>query len=281
MSEHLPPSRPLLAVVAATLMLAGCASDGRTDAERWMRRGYSASYRAPDEGERARLFGAFAGTLQTRDPMAWGALGYEDAAFEGSLAVREAGVPTRGWGAYAFRASDSRALLLQAPHSDSDKGTGTIALALYEHTGARALGLNSAHRTLPDSDQANAADTPFLLFTEAALRKSPDTLVLQVHGFGAATARRHGLSDATLVASNATREPDAGLLEFADCARASGIDARVFPIEAPYPGGTRNAVAGLVRRYPRARFMHLEMGAALRRSLLHDRMQLEALAACL
>ncbi|MEO7245412.1 MAG: hypothetical protein ABIX12_09730 [Rubrivivax sp.] len=267
------------------LIIGGCATDRRSELERWMRRGYSDYYRVPAEEERARLAdgfaSGFASEIVARDAMPWHRLGYVDAQIDDSLAVHEATPAFRGWGAYAFRLGGSRGLVVQAPHSESDIGTATIGLGLYALAGGRAVALNSAHRSLPDADQAGAADTPFLLFTHEALRAGPDTLVVQLHGFGGATARKYGLTGDTMVASNATREPDPALRAFAACARDAGIDVRLFPEEAAYPGGTRNAVGRLVRRYPQARFMHLEMGASLRASLVREPARLQALAQCL
>ncbi|MEJ7746916.1 MAG: hypothetical protein WKF61_09230 [Luteimonas sp.] len=267
------------------LTLAGCATDRGSELERWMRRGYSEYYRVPAEEERARLAhgfaSGFASGFAVQDAMPWRQLGYVDAHIDGSLALREATPAFRGWGAYAFRLGGGRRLVLQAPHSESDIGTARIGLGLYAHALGRAVALNSAHRSLPDADQAGAADTPFVMFTQEALRAGPDTLVVQLHGFGEATARKYGLTGDTMVASNATREPDPALRAFANCARVAGIDVRLFPEEAAYPGGTRNAVGRLVRHYPEARFMHLEMGVSLRASLVREPSRLQAFAACL
>lgn len=267
------------------VILAGCATDRGSELERFMRRGYSASYRAPDAQERARLAAGFAngftGTPAPQDATSWQLLDYADARIDGSRAVHETTPARRGWGAYAFRDGGGRPLVLQAPHSESDIGTARIAIGLYTHALGRAVALNSAHRSLPDADQASAGDTPFLLFTREALRVGPDTLVVQLHGFGDATARRHGLEGDSIVASNGTRDPDPSLRAFAACAVDAGIDVRVFPEDATYPGGTRNAVGQLVRQHPHARFMHLEMGAALRAALIRDPSRLEAFAACL
>jgi len=249
-----------------------------------MQRGYSEYYRAPAAEERARLADGFASGFASgfavKDATPWRQLGYVDAQIDGSLALHEATPAFRGWGAYAFRIGSGRRLVVQAPHSESDIGTARIGLGLYAH-GGQAIALNSAHRSLPDADQAGAADTPFLMFTQEALRAGPDTVVVQLHGFGEATARKYGLTSDTMVASNGTREPDPMLRTFAACARGAGIDVRLFPEEAAYPGGTRNAVGRLVRHHPEARFMHLEMGASLRASLVREPSRLRAFAACL
>ena len=267
------------------VILAGCATDRGSDLERWMRRGYSEYYRVPTEEEKARLASGFAtgfaGGLAVQDATPWPQLGYADAQIDGSLALRESKPAFRGWGAYAFRLGGGRRLILQVPHSESDIGTARIGLGLYAVGLGRGIALNSAHRSHSDADQASAADTPFLLFTQEAFRAAPDTLVVQLHGFGEVTARKHGLTGDSMVASNGTRKPDPMLRAFAACARDAGIDVRLFPEQAAYPGGTRNAVGRLVRNHPEARFMHLELGASLRASLLRDPSRLPAFAACL
>ncbi len=271
---------PAIASIAV-LILASCATDRGSDLERWMRHGYSDSYRVPTEEERARLAAGFASGFASPDAAHFQQPGFVSARINGSLALREASPAVRGWGAYAYRLVGGRHLILQAPHSESDIGTAQIGLALYTHALGSAFALNSAHRSLPDADQASASNTPFELFTRAALHAEPDKLVVQLHGFGKETARKYALTSDTLVASNGTREPDTGLRAFAACARDAGIDVRLFPEQAAYPGGTRNAVGRLVRNYPEARFMHLEMGAALRIALIREPARLQAFAACL
>lgn len=271
--------RPLF-LLPLLIAMTGCVHD--TSALRpWLRASYSETYRRPADADRTGLADAFARALRDRDPSGWAALHYESLHAEGQLAVREARPAVRGWGAYAFRDDGGRALLIQAPHSESDRDTGDIGLGVYLLARARALGLNSAHRSLPDADQAGAPDTPFLVMAEEALRLDPATVIVQIHGFGAETAERYGLSLDGAVVSNASREPDDALRAAARCMHDAGIDARLFPDEAPYPGGTRNAIGRLVARSGRGRFMHLELGSRLRRRLASDPSLLEAFASCL
>ncbi|MFC0677952.1 hypothetical protein ACFFGH_08875 [Lysobacter korlensis] len=272
--------RALVLVSVVMAAMSGCQHDPAASLDRWMLERRSATYRVPDAADREALSGAFAGSLAGRPASGWHALAYESTTAGGHVAVRETDPAHRGWGAYAFRTAEARPLLVQAPHSESDRHSGEIAYALYRETRARALAVNSAHRSLPQADQASA-DGPFTVLTREALRERADSVVLQVHGFGADTAARYGLSASTLVASNGTRVPDAALREVAACLREAGFDARLFPEEAPYPGGTRNAVGQAVREVPAARFMHFEMGADLRQELLTRPERVEAFAACL
>lgn len=276
-----PFFRALIVILVLIASMPGCRHDPAASLDRWMLERRSKTYRVPDAADREALSGAFARSLEGVAEGAWGALDYESTMRDGHVAVRETAPAHRGWGAYAFRTAGARPLLVQAPHSESDRHSGEIAYALYRHSGARALAVNSAHRALPDADQAASADGPFTLLTREALRDRADSVVLQVHGFGADTATRHGLSASSLVASNGTRSPDVQLRAVAACLGAAGFDVRLFPEQAAYPGGTRNAVGQAVRQVPAARFMHFEMGAALRRELLDRPDRMEAFAACL
>jgi len=107
------------------------------------------------------------------------------------------------------------------------------------------------------------------------------TVVVQVHGFGAPTARKSALGEDSVVLGNGTLVPDPALRQLAACLGAAGFDARLFPEQARYPGGTGNTVGRRLRERARGRFVHLELGAALRRELLQHPGRMEAFSACL
>lgn len=265
---------------AMILLMAGC-THVRDPLHDWLRIGRSEHYRAPTLAESAALSAAFARGLRGESASVWHELGYESNAFGEDHAVREAISRTRGWGGYVFRTGAARALVVQAPHADSDRRTGEIALLLYRVTGARLLALNSAHRAVDGADQANAVESPFAVLGREAARADVDALVLQVHGYGAATAQRHGLAPSGLVLSNGTHVPDLALWELAACLTDAQFDARLFPTQAPYPGGTRNAVRAAMAGAGAGRFVHVELGEALRADLVQDTARLQAFAACL
>ncbi len=272
--------RVMLLAATMLLMMSGCIH-WRDPLQDWLKGGYSASYRAPSLAESAVLAKAFAQALHGEGAHGWEALGHELLVAGDEQAVREASPQTRGWGAYVFRTGAARALVVQAPHGESDRSTGEIAFDLYRAARARALALNSAHRSLDGADQANAVDVPFALFGREAGRPEVDALVVQVHGYGAATARKHGLAARSVVMSNGTRTPDPALRALAGCLAQAGFDARLFPTEASYPGGTRNAVRAAMADAGAGRFVHLELGEALRRDLVRDADRLQSFAACL
>lgn len=280
--------RGLFLACIVLAMPAGCRSPDSL--EHWLREARSASYQPPDAAAQRALEQAFAPALAgVVDAAAWLAFGYElrlvGTGVAGSgvseIAAREAAPVRRGWGAYVLRPGPARALLLQAPHAESDRGSGRIAFALYEQTQARGFARNTAHRRLPQADQARAGASPFVLLARAAVQFEPDIVVVQIHGFGSATAKRHGLADDCVVASNGSLSPDPKLRALAACLEASGFDVRLHPDEAAYPGGTRSPVGEELRRLGSGRFVHLELGSALRERLLAQPASMQSFAACL
>lgn len=268
--------------LAATILVMTSCAHVSDPLQEWMRAGASAEYRTPSPGESAALAEAFAAALRGVAPTGLTALGYESKDVVEGSAWREAFPRSRGWGAFLFRAGPARSLVLQAPHADSDLRTGDVALALYRASHARLLALNSAHRSLPMADQANATDAPFsLMGREAGTHAGGPLTVVQLHGFGAETASRYGLNASTAVISNGTRNADPVLRAQVACLRVAGFDARAFPEEAPFPGGTRNAVRAAMAEAGAGRFVHAELGWALRRKLAGNTIHAGAFAACL
>ena len=268
-------------LLATMLLMTGCIH-GRDPLQSWLQAGRTDRYRAPSPAESAALATAFAHGLRGAGAHDWHALGHEVLAAGDEHAVREAAPRERGWGGYVFRTGAARPLVVQAPHSESDRGTGDIAFVLYRQSNARMLALNSAHRSLDAADQANVPGAPFALLGRESAHPEIDALVVQLHGFGVATATRYGLSGQSVVVSNGTRSPDPALQLLAGCLVRAGFDARLFPVEAPYPGGTRNAVrAAMGDAGSAGRFVHLELGEELRADLVRDADRLRSLAACL
>lgn len=272
---------PRVTLWAATIFLmAGC-TPMRDPLQDWLRQGYAGRYRPPAPAESAALAAAFARGLRGEGVQDWDALGFEVRDDDRTLAVREREPRARGWGSYAFRSGAARPLVLQAPHGESDRRTDEIAFVLFTETNARAYAVNAAHRALDGADQANAPGSPFAQLGRAAAHPGVDATVVQVHGYGRATAERHRLGASTLVVSDGTRDPAAHVRRLAACLADAGFDARLFPAQAPYPGGTRNAVRAAMAGQGAGRFIHLELGEALRDELVRDRPRVEALAACL
>lgn len=264
--------------ITVSLMLASAGCMHTNDPVRdWLNASRAQIYRAPTAVEHDALVRAFESALDGQLDAKWGDLGFELQRFPPTVALRDASL--RGWGGYVVREGAARALVVQAPHADSDRLTGDIALRIATATGARVTALNSAPRYVPGADQAHAPRGPFAALGLAATRAGHATV--QLHGFGEDTAHRYALADDAVVVSNGTTAPDAELRSTSACLQSAGFDARLFPEHAAYPGGTRNAVGAVIRGAGTARFVHLEIGARLRAALVRHPARLEAFAACL
>ncbi len=249
-------------------------------AARWLRRVRADRYITPDPAWTRMFTGAVQAGVAGDDDT-WQTLGFETRRSAGVLWLRET-TPATGHGAYALR--DSGTLLLQAPHADTDLGTGQIALRLFEETDAAALALNNVRRDIaPGADQAHSPAGPFVAMAtalvKAALVKQKETMrVVQLHGFSSETAERLALSAETIVVGGGSSEHNAKL---AACLREQGI-----PAQATGPGtrelaGRGNAVGAALQSLGKGRFVHLELGPGQRERMLRDPEARRKLSKCL
>ena len=244
-------------------------------AARWLRRVRSDRYSAPDPAW-LRRFADAVPLGSASDDDAWRALGFEPRRTSGSLWLRET-APAAGRGAYALR--DSSGLLLQAPHADTDVGTGEIALRLFEETHARALALNNVRRdTAPGADQARSPLGPFVRMATALAEQDPALCVVQLHGFSHHTAKRLTLSTDAIVVGGGSDDHNASL---AACLRKRGFPAQATSAATRDLAGRGNAVGIALQRLGRGRFIHLELGPDQRDRLLRDSTARSRLWQCL
>lgn len=192
--------------------------------------------------------------------------------------LTEAADDCKGRGTYLVR-EDGGALPLAvtAPHRGADQHTGTLAASLFLESRAAAAAWNSAPRN-PQVDCPHALDLareryhPFTAFALAFARRYPEGLLVQLHGFDRKNRYEAVARDASMILSNGTREPDARLLELADCLSLSLAphSARVFPVETGELGALANAQGMALRGAGFNGFVHLELSAELRRDLVGD-----------
>lgn len=256
---------------------------------RWLRRPRAERFQAAD----ADWLEAFSAALR-REPVgdhdAWTALGLEVRRRDGVLWLREA-APASGRGAFAVRHdpdphdpvrhNPARRILVQAPHGDTDRGTGQLALLMFEEQRLLGLSLNSARRdTAPEADLARGEDNSFVRIAQVLAERRRDVRTVQLHGFSANTARQMSLpDDAIVVGGAAAGDPD--LAAVARCLREAGFAAQDANERTRSLAGRSNPVGRALRRGPPARFVHLELGPALRERLLADARAREALTQCL
>lgn len=97
-------------------------------------------------------------------------------------------------GLFVFRLGPAQELLLQAPHSFYDLGSGAIQASLFEQLPIRAAFFNSAHRyggpglkkqdrPKPAPDLAHRPHTLFQAATLGASEALRELVVIQIHGF--------------------------------------------------------------------------------------------------
>ena len=199
-------------------------------------------------------------------------------------------IPDRceGRGVYSLRQKPARALAITAPHSEADRDTGTLAGILFEETSARAAAWNSAPRRGssdcgPAIDLTDLEDHPFTAFALAFAEAQPDGSIIQLHGFERTRRSTLEAHDAAVIVSNGTERPDAALLELADCLSRVSAPATVLvhPGDTSELGALTNAQGRALREAGFAGFVHLELSASWRETLLSDDARRKNFAHCL
>lgn len=192
------------------------------------------------------------------------------------LALTEAPGAARGWGAWIFRVGPAPGeVILQAPHTFFDMGTGPLALEALARHPFRALGFNTVHRGTKaggegeepsDTDVAHNPNHPFQAVTRALERLGPLALV-QLHGFKSDPET----GTATVIVSNGTKDAEAPLRDAVAESLARVLEGvRVYPKDLSALGGTRNVQGKAVRSWNATPFLHLELSGSLRDKLQRD-----------
>lgn len=234
----------------------------------WLRRHRASEFTAPSVDWLDAFSRALRDPSQT-DPATWRALGFEPRRSEGILWLREA-PPASGRGAYAIRLDARTPVVLQAPHGDTDLGTGTLALRLFEDFPVAGLSINTARRdTTPDADLARGNDNGFVRFARALSEAERGTRVVQLHGFAASTAQRLRLAEDTLLVGGPDNDR-ARQSAVARCLRDAGFTAREPDTATRSLAGRGNPVGRALRGKRLGHFLHVELGPVIRDRLLSD-----------
>lgn len=255
----------------------------------WLRQVRAERFEAPTSAWLERFSGALrdaqaTGAASPETDATWHSLGLEVRRLDGVLWLRER-MPAVGHGAFALRAAPTRTLLLQAPHGDTDLGTGRLALLLFEEAGLAGLALNSARRDLAaDADLARGRDNPFVRMAVVLAERDVSMRTVQLHGFSAETARALQLdADAIVVGGDPTNDARAaaGTAAIAHCLREAGFTAHATDARTRRLAGRGNPVGRALHRAGKGDFVHLELGPAARTHLLARRDARERLLQCL
>lgn len=204
--------------------------------------------------------------------------------------LTEADDQKRGAGMVILRPGVARPALIEAPHTFFDRGTLELALLLFDRLSARALVLNTMHRSGAataeervqealrgdsENDVAHAKRSFFSTAHESLLRAEPRLLSVQVHGF-----KDDESLNAHAIVSAAGTTGDARAVGKALQKVLPEGWVRVYPDEIDALGGTQNVQAALSRK-AQTRFIHLELSATLRDRLKEDARLAEGFAEAL
>lgn len=180
--------------------------------------------------------------------------------FHGSLAgdgrswlLAESEERKRGAGAFLLRPGRGEEVVVQAPHTFFDQGTLHLSIALYEELQARALMINTVHRSgsgdreqrrqralaaNAESDLAHSDGSYYQHAHRALCQLLPKATTIQLHGY-----RDERAPDAQFIVSAANTQADPRPVARALNAEFDAPVARVYPDEVKLLGGTRNAQA--------------------------------------
>ena len=187
-------------------------------------------------------------------------------------------------GLFAIRLGPARDLLIQAPHSFFDLGTGVLASALFHETQARALFLNSSHRfggEGVDVEQFEGAEAPsppdvahrpysaYQSATFGFLEASQLPFVVQIHGY------RSREGESAVISSGSALQPSDLLAPILDVFRGFESGA-VTGEQLPELAGRQNVQGQICAN--RASFAHLELSRETRQLLISDALERQNLA---
>lgn len=206
------------------------------------------------------------------------ALGFElvavQAAGESVAVLRDTSGDGRGLLVVRFGAA-ARPVVLQAPHSFFDIGTGQLAAEIMARSDFRVLQVNTRHRTVaetepgrpPPADLAHRTDSWFHALTLGVLDALEQPLLVQLHGFGRQSLPDEGVD---VVASCGATDHTALLAAFADSLSSGlpGLGVARYPDDISVLGGTTNVQGRALLGRAGAAFLHLELSPEARKRVL-------------
>lgn len=202
--------------------------------------------------------------------------------------IREAGKDRQGRGFFAIFPDSVSTTALQAPHSFKDENTREILLHLLAEGDFRAAAWNTVPRAYErdgvkvDADMAHLQDTYFMAFSRAFARRYSTGKLVQLHGFAQEKRRSESGASAEAVVSAGSRTPTPAVLEAGQCLKRAGWGGmRVYPTEIRELGATTNRIGDALRALGHQGFIHIEMSAPRRLSLLNSQAERAKLLRCL
>ncbi|MDP2828867.1 MAG: hypothetical protein Q8O37_09685 [Sulfuricellaceae bacterium] len=222
----------------------------------------------------------------------WRQLGFEMMETEHGgrplLVIRESLNARQGRGFFAFFPKSVSTTALQAPHSFKDENTREILLHLLAEGDFRAAAWNTVPRQYEldgmkvDADMAHLKATYFLAFSRAFARRFGAGKLVQLHGFAQEKRRSESGASAEMVISSGSRTQTPAVLETGGCLKRAELgEVRIYPTEIHELGATTNSSGSALRALGHAGFVHIEMSAPSRLSILNDQTGRARLLRCL
>lgn len=194
----------------------------------------------------------------------------------------------RGSGFYAVRVKPKLTcpLVLMAPHTFFDVGTGDIALSAFTSTGAFVLMTNTFHRyagareqrrDILGTDFAHRQDNFYFSAFNALLQEYKEITFVQIHGFTREIKdKRRELSEDAILSSgcgNTNNKADLRALSDKLSKLLTDFKTGVYGESVENLGATKNvhACAVVDKKSAEAKFVHLEMSERLRQQLKDDK----------
>lgn len=183
-------------------------------------------------------------------------------------------------GSYVIRDRPASSLVITAPHSQSDAGTGELAQLVFEDTNARAVAFNTAPRRESEECEAGvdlSADrwNPFSAFALAFADADRDGMVLQLHGYEGAESGAAG--DVIIGAGLGSSQSINGNLRSCLAGALEGVEIGLKT------GGqaASNAQGRVLQVHGHRNFIYLELSESMRQAMIGDAVLRRAFAGCL
>lgn len=213
----------------------------------------------------------------------WGDLGFEwmEIIDNGKQiqVLREKPDQKLGRGFYAFQAMH-KGNAIEAPHTFSDLHTGEIAAKLFLYRGFSAGAWSTVHRR--QADMAHMSSSYFMAFSRAFILEMPKRYIIQLHGFSQEKRETPVGLKANIVLSNGHSLVSRELDELRACIQQDiNENVYIYPREITELGATTNSIGTQLNAIDPGHFIHIELSAFIRTTLLMKPTLLQTFEGCL
>lgn len=178
-----------------------------------------------------------------------------------------------GRGVFAFRPHASEPIVLQAPHTRNDVGTGLLTGDWMARLPFRAAAWNTLCRRSVRRGAADLARAPRSYFTalaEALADIASRPTVFQIHGYSVRHRFERAAKNSNAIVSSGCDAPNEQSVALARGLAEHFEGVRLFPDDVSELGATCNPVGTRLESRGIRGFVHLELSRALRHRLRHE-----------